>query len=293
MSGNILITWSGSVVRCCHLVVGPEDVVEPCESKAEQEVRSGATVASGAGENHPQVIPEQHHQGADIFSGFLDLSESLDEELPADGAEGKSPFTSKVASRRGRNNVGHTDRTSPSSLSGHWAFRVKRPWGLITAPVEDCDGESFLSGSSGEEDCPVTEVLPVDQAEETVPVAEEETVALSEMASGTSESDVGHTERSSPLSSSGHWAFHLKRPRLRKSEHAEDCDVESFRSGMSEEEDCPGREPPRATANGNGVTPKALETGDGKRGIRKLKLQGDGPTGDSENGPVETGRVTS
>ncbi|XP_073078785.1 uncharacterized protein [Manis javanica] len=255
-------------LNCC--TVGPEDVVEPCGSKAEQQVRSGATVASGARENH--------------------LPESLDEELPADGAEGKSPFTSKVASRRGRNNVGHTDRTSPSFLSGHWAFLVKEPWGLITAPMEDCDWESFLSSSSGEEDCPVTEVLLVDQAEETVPVAEEETAALSEMASGTSESDcvvesflssgsdeedcpvtevllvdqaeetvpvaeeetaalsemasgtsesdVGHTERSSPSPLSGHWAFHLKRSRLRRSEHAEDCDVESFRSGMTEEKDC-------------------------------------------------------
>ncbi|KAI5944975.1 Small G protein signaling modulator 1 [Manis javanica] len=136
--------------------------------------------------------------------------------------------------------VGHMDRTSPSSLSGHWAFRVKGPWGLITAPVEDSDGESFLSGSSQEEDCPVTEVFPMDQAEETVPLAEEQTVALSEMASGTSESDVAYTERTSPSSSSGHWAFHLKPPSLRKSEHIKDSDVESFLSGISEEKDCPG-----------------------------------------------------
>ncbi|KAI5133238.1 Neuronal Growth Regulator 1 [Manis pentadactyla] len=114
--------------------VGPEDVVEPCESKAEQKVRSGATVASGAGENH--------------------LPESLDEELPADGAEGKSPFTSKVASRRDGNN----------------------------------------------------------------------------------------------------------------------CDVESFLSGSSDEEDCPGRELPRARANGSGVPPAALETGDRKLGSRKFRL---------------------
>ena len=33
--------------------------------------------------------------------------------------------------------------------------------------------------------------------------------------------DVGHTERSSPSPLSGHWAFHLKRSRLRRSEHAE------------------------------------------------------------------------
>ena len=49
-----------------------------------------------------------------------------------------------------------------------------------------------------------------------------------------------------------------------------DCDAESFLSG-SDEEDCPGRELPRARANGTGVPPAALETGDGKRGIRKAK----------------------
>ncbi|XP_057348028.1 uncharacterized protein LOC130680766 [Manis pentadactyla] len=96
----------------------------------------------------------------------------------------------QVASRRDRNNVGNMDRTSPSSLSGSSAFRVKGPWDPITTPAEDCDVETFLSGSSDEEDCPVTELLPMDQPEETMPVDEEEPVALSEMASGTSESDL-------------------------------------------------------------------------------------------------------
>ena len=52
---------------------------------------------------------------------------------------------------------------------------------------------------------------------------------------------------------------------------SKDCDVESFRSGMTEEKDCTGRELPRATANGSRVTPKALETGDGNCGSRKAQ----------------------
>ncbi|KAI5133441.1 Protein Vac14 [Manis pentadactyla] len=185
--GMAIASWPARVLGCDLEAVGPEDVVEPCESKAEQKVRSGATVASGAGENH----------------------------------------------------VGHKDRTSPSSLSGSSAFRVKGPWDPITTPAEDCDVETFLSGSSDEEDCPVTELLPMDQPEETMPVDEEEPVALSEMASGTSESDVGHMERTSPSSPSGRWAFHLKRPRPRTSQHVEDCVAEIFLSGSSDEEDCP------------------------------------------------------
>ncbi|KAI5931388.1 Apoptosis-stimulating of p53 protein 2 [Manis javanica] len=102
---------------------------------------------------------------------------------------------------------------------------------LTCQHVEDCDGRASAAAAVARRAV---------QAEETVPVAEEETAALSEMASGTSESDVGHTERSSPSPLSGHWAFHLKRSRLRRSEHAEDCDVESFRSGMTEEKDCTG-----------------------------------------------------
>ncbi|XP_073078569.1 uncharacterized protein [Manis javanica] len=113
------------------------------------------------------------------------------------------------------------DRTSPSSLSRSWAFHVKGPWDPITTPAEDCDAESFLSSGSDEEDYPVTEVLPMDQAEETVPVAEEEPVALSKMASGTSEGDVGHMERRSPSSSSGHCPFHWKPSRLRTSQHVD------------------------------------------------------------------------